>query len=423
MHNKKLLEVLNYSDEAVLKLAESLFPTNEYQQTILIAYVRTLQCQILGIKRSPSTYVPNLIGEAGKGKTAIVLEFGEKMTEFFQEPFEIRTQPLSGLNDFADVIGVLHVEDGISKLAPSANFPKSDSTSLGLLFLDDFNRAHQHILSAAMQFVNTFQFSTYRLPKGWGVVAASNPEDGEYSVTGLDEAQYTRFVPVEYKPDLSVLLQQMELQQSPEILKSFLAKVPDVFPVREFSLPNPRPLNWRSFMIFSQMFSICQYSPKLGKMLANSMLGPGAYAHLEEIVSEEHPITLSSVLSGEFEESLEFNQKNGRFDQLARANQEIINHAKLGQTSRKDMEAVFEYSLQLPDSFCTDLWRRLLETSHATEWALAGNLWGSTEAGVLGPLGQKLAHAQRNLATEILQENLQKEMDAEDLGSGQSGPT
>ena len=158
-------------------------------------------------------------------------------------------------------------------------------------------------------------------------------------------------------------------------------------------------------MIFSHMFSVCQHIPKLSQSLTLDMLGPGAYDHLNELSEEENPITLAAVLEGRFHQALQINVENSRFDMLSRANHEIVNHAKMGQASRETTDAVFAYAVELPDSFCTDLLRRLIDLpNYGPDWGLACFAWKQPSVHELGPLAEKLKTAQTNLAAELLKE-------------------
>jgi hypothetical protein len=72
----------------------------------------------------------------------------------------------------------------------------------GILLLDDFTRAPQHIMQACMELVDKQENLGWKLPKDWHIFITSNPADGDYFVTELDTAQATRFIKVKLKFDI-----------------------------------------------------------------------------------------------------------------------------------------------------------------------------------------------------------------------------
>jgi hypothetical protein len=71
----------------------------------------------------------------------------------------------------------------------------------GILILDDYSRADQRFLQSAMELIDRQQYISWKLPKGWTILLTTNPDDGNYLVNTMDEAQKTRFVSVEMKWD------------------------------------------------------------------------------------------------------------------------------------------------------------------------------------------------------------------------------
>lgn len=80
--------------------------------------------------------------------------------------------------------------DGRTHFLPPADLPAEGD---GILFLDELNRAHADVLSAAFQLVLDRAVGEYRLPEGWSIVCAGNFAGDEYAVTELDPAFRDRF--------------------------------------------------------------------------------------------------------------------------------------------------------------------------------------------------------------------------------------
>ena len=63
-----------------------------------------------------------------------------------------------------------------------------------LFILDDFGRCNQTLSQAVMELVLTQGYISWSLPKKSNIFLTSNPDNGEYNVSSMDEAQKTRFL-------------------------------------------------------------------------------------------------------------------------------------------------------------------------------------------------------------------------------------
>ena len=162
-----------------------------------------------------------LEGEAGIGKTAIVEQVAKKRGMTYCKI------NLSQLEEVGDLVGFPMKEillqwktkDGQSKTrwwpeslldkvpqgvqvtsttrmgyAPPAWVPREENPNGVIICLDDFSRANPLFMQATMELINTASYISWKLPKNTNIVLTSNPDDGEYSVSSLDNAQKTRFV-------------------------------------------------------------------------------------------------------------------------------------------------------------------------------------------------------------------------------------
>lgn len=78
--------------------------------------------------------------------------------------------------------------------APPAWLPIEENPNGIILFLDDYTRANSMFMQASMEIINTASYISWKLPKYTSIVLSSNPDDGQFSVTSLDNAQKTRFI-------------------------------------------------------------------------------------------------------------------------------------------------------------------------------------------------------------------------------------
>jgi hypothetical protein len=72
----------------------------------------------------------------------------------------------------------------------------------GILLLDDWNRADTRFIQALMELIDRQQYISWTLPKDWHIILTANPDNGDYLVNSIDNAQKTRFISVQLKYDV-----------------------------------------------------------------------------------------------------------------------------------------------------------------------------------------------------------------------------
>lgn len=72
----------------------------------------------------------------------------------------------------------------------------------GILLLDDWNRADVRFIQAVMELIDRQQYISWSLPKDWHIILTANPDNGDYLVSSIDNAQKTRFISVNLKFDI-----------------------------------------------------------------------------------------------------------------------------------------------------------------------------------------------------------------------------
>ena len=134
----------------------------------------------------------HITGDAGVGKSRIVRQVA---TELGMQLIDVRAVLL----DPVDIRGLPHVNgDGRAHWAIPDFLPREGE---GLLFLDELNRAPQLVQNACLQLALERQVGEYKLPDGWTVIAAGNP-DTHRGVTRMSEALANRFVHLTAEADL-----------------------------------------------------------------------------------------------------------------------------------------------------------------------------------------------------------------------------
>ena len=104
----------------------------------------------------------------------------------------------------------------------------SNSSSGGILLLDDWNRADIRFIQAVMELIDRQQYISWSLPKDWHIILTSNPDNGEYLVNSIDNAQKTRFISVNLKFDINCWSEWAENAQIDNRCINFLLKHPEL---------------------------------------------------------------------------------------------------------------------------------------------------------------------------------------------------
>jgi len=71
----------------------------------------------------------------------------------------------------------------------------------GLLNLEEVNRAPKDVQQCIFQALSERRIHTHKLPDGWIIASAINPDNGEYHVETLDKAFARRFCQIAVQPD------------------------------------------------------------------------------------------------------------------------------------------------------------------------------------------------------------------------------
>ena len=81
--------------------------------------------------------------------------------------------------------------------------PAEENKNGTILFLDDWSRANPMIIQAVMEIINEGKYVSWKLPKNTTIILSSNPENGQYNVSSLDDAVKTRFLNFNVKFNLN----------------------------------------------------------------------------------------------------------------------------------------------------------------------------------------------------------------------------
>ena len=144
----------------------------------------------------------------------------------------------------------------------------SGKTTGGILLLDDWNRADMRFIQAVMELIDRQQYISWELPKDWHIILTSNPDNGDYLVNSIDNAQKTRFVSINLKFDISCWSEWAENAEMDNRCINFLLKHPELVSTNT----NSRSIS----TFFNSISSLKTFDDELGliQMIGEGSVGP-----------------------------------------------------------------------------------------------------------------------------------------------------
>jgi alkaline phosphatase D len=166
-------------------------------------------------------HVVMMVGPHGIGKTEAVKSYAT------ENNLHCEVLMLS-LLDTGDMLGLPYREGLSTKWAQPVWFTRIlEANAAGkrsVLFLDEINRASNDLIGASLQLVLDGRLNEHQLPSGTMIVAAINPDDGNYSVNSLDAAMMDRMVVCEVEADSASWLRYAKANGVNEKVTEFISK-------------------------------------------------------------------------------------------------------------------------------------------------------------------------------------------------------
>ena len=346
----------------------------------------------------------NIVGQAGIGKTAIIKEIAKERGAGYQR------LNLSELEEVGDLVGVpqkefMMVKDGEEKLVAEKLIPQfinlgyslcpdckpvmsyaipawvpQDPDQEFILYLDDFSRASQLFMQAIMSLIQFGEYISWKLPKNCHLILSSNPDNGDYSVTGLDAAQQSRMINFNVDFDLQVFAKWMSKVGIRSELQNFALLTPEIF-------TRGARINARSYTMFANAISGLKQFDTEDALATVCLIAKGCFddeyvaglfvqfVHnkLDKLIDPE------KMLKGEWkdvEPILEENiYRNGKFDSAVsstlttRFTNYIESYFESISTDKKKSETVIDRIIDFANSPKTliteDLFYRMVKTLNA----------------------------------------------------------
>jgi len=188
-------------------------------------------------------------GISGIGKTSVVLQLGEQLK------LPVVKLNLASIEELGDLIGFplrqfelckgeecLWVDEqaigsyeregykftGNKRMSYCPPEWIADKKEGGILLLDDYSRADVRFLQATMELIDRQEYISWKLPKDWHIILSTNPDNGDYNVNTMDQAQRSRFLTVNMKFDVDCWARWAEVDGIDSRCINFLLFNPEV---------------------------------------------------------------------------------------------------------------------------------------------------------------------------------------------------
>jgi MoxR-like ATPase len=264
---------------------------------------------------------PFIWGPHGIGKSQVIAQFCEENELEF---IDIRLSTM----EVGDLLGLASFErnkEGIEIATKfmEPNWLPKDPNSKGIILLDELTRARRDVLQACFQLVYDHKIHTYKLPTGWSIIAASNPNTDDYITTDVsDQAFMDRFCHIRLQPTVSEFLSYGKSQKFNVDVLNFIKDQPELLRAQteEYNFDSIKPSNRR----WEQISKLMEINTPIHLLqeLAVGIVGSAATAaFLTSLNDQNKPFTAEEILNDypkliDKLDKLIHNKKGGRQDIL-----------------------------------------------------------------------------------------------------------
>jgi len=227
-----------------------------------------------------------VIGESGIGKTTTILQLANELDLNFVKLNLAQIEEIGDLVGFpirqfevTDGTTTKYVDESALEDVRTEGYKTTGKNRMsycppewiankdngGILLLDDWNRADIRFIQAVMELIDRQQYISWTLPKDWHIILTSNPDNGDYLVNSIDNAQKTRFITVNLKFDINCWSEWAENSQIDNRCINFMLMNPELI---------NKEVNSRSaVMFFNSISSIKSFEDSLPLI---QMIGEGS---------------------------------------------------------------------------------------------------------------------------------------------------
>jgi hypothetical protein len=193
-----------------------------------------------------------LDGQTGIGKSECLIQAAR------QQGLECIVRDLS-LMEAPDLAGLPVIRGNQMSYAAPTFLPRDGR---GLLVFEEINRCPRQVRVPCLQLLTARQLNDYRLPDGWRLAAACNPDGEDYDVEPLDPALLARFVVLRVVADVKSWVAWAERSGVHPAVCRYVRATPEIFSAKQ---SNPRGWKYVSDLVTA-------FEREEGKSSSNSLL-------------------------------------------------------------------------------------------------------------------------------------------------------
>lgn len=245
-----------------------------------------------------------LVGNHGSGKTETIKQFA-KENDFF-----LKIVNLGTMGDSGDLLGLpTFTKDSLGNNVATSfitpdwvkeiiDYANKNPQSKAIIYLDEINRARRDILQAVFSLVLEKRIHMTQFPSNVGIIAAMNPNTGDYVVTDIsDKAFLDRFLHIKVTPSVEEWLSYAKQTKHDDSIVSFLGTQKELLDsaAEDINLDEIKP----SRRSWSAVDRLLKANPpqELIRELMFGLVGTAAtIAYEEHVKSVERPLNAEDIL-------------------------------------------------------------------------------------------------------------------------------
>lgn len=245
---------------------------------------------------------PMLVGEAGLGKSQITQQWVKKQQEINPNFgfIDLRLAYYEG-PDFVGYPYEYEDKNGTKRMGHALpHFWPTEGE--GLILLEEPNRGNTMVMNCLMQLLTDRAVGpNYKLPEGWIIASAINPEGSKYDVNALDSALADRFEMFNIDYDTNTFIHHVETSNYDPKIVNFLRsgiwqyKTPDAIS-KDGKYISPR--TWSKLNAAELAASSMEKDdPQLHRIICQSILGKHIGEEYWKTCWDDAPVLASDLLS------------------------------------------------------------------------------------------------------------------------------
>lgn len=300
-------------------------------------------------------------------------------------------------NDVGDLKGMPFLANGRTFFAPPDWFPMDgDSASrmnkllagigqkisegalgpVGILFLDEFNRATRECEQAAFELILDRRLNMINLPEGWRVVAAINDDSEVYNVNDMEPALLSRFAVIPFVPSVDEWLSWAKDKEVHEAIYQFITKQPDSLDCKKDMLKNQENRNQKLYdrrswtKLSHAMKAFEKGNPKwltdeidYRSLVFMSFIGSRMSMAFNNFITNEYVTLNAAKILNDWDKDTEKHLKKGKVIEMSGYNKLLVEYMKsdadisknnaLSKTQGKNL---YNYIAATPKEVGADFW-------------------------------------------------------------------